>query len=29
VARWFREAARHLHARILPVRLEHIAALKS
>src|SRR4051812_25035323 len=28
VARWFREAARHLHARILPVRLEHIAALE-
>ncbi len=26
-ARWFREAARHLQARILPVRLEHIAAL--
>jgi PIN domain nuclease of toxin-antitoxin system len=28
VARWFRQAARHLHARILPVRLEHIAALE-
>jgi PIN domain nuclease of toxin-antitoxin system len=28
VARWFREAARHLEARILPVRLEHIAALE-
>ena len=27
VAGWFREAARHLQARILPVRLEHIAAL--
>jgi PIN domain nuclease of toxin-antitoxin system len=27
-ARWFREAARHLQARILPVRLEHIAALE-
>jgi PIN domain nuclease of toxin-antitoxin system len=24
----FREAARHLQARILPVRLEHIAALE-
>ena len=29
VARWFRQAARHLHARILPVRLEHIAALET
>jgi len=28
VARWFREAARNLQARILPVRLEHIAALE-
>lgn len=28
VARWFRQAAHHLHARILPVRLEHIAALE-
>ena len=28
VARWFRQAARNLHARILPVRLEHIAALE-
>ncbi len=27
-ARWFREAARHLQARILPVRIEHIAALE-
>ena len=27
-ARWFRQAAHHLHARILPVRLEHIAALE-
>ena len=26
VAPWFREATRHLQARILPVRLEHIAA---
>ena len=29
VARWFREAARHLTARILPIRLEHIAALEN
>lgn len=28
VARWFRQAAHHLHAHILPVRLEHIAALE-
>jgi PIN domain nuclease of toxin-antitoxin system len=28
VARWFRQAARNLQARILPVRLEHIAALE-
>ena len=28
VVRWFREAARNLQARILPVRLEHIAALE-
>ena len=28
VARWFREAARNLQARILPVRLEHIGALE-
>jgi len=28
VAGWFRQAARHLHARILPIRLEHIAALE-
>src|SRR3954471_19522043 len=28
VARWFRAAAGHLHAHILPVRLEHIAALE-
>ena len=28
VTRWFRQAARHLQARILPVRLEHIAALE-
>ena len=28
VARWFREAARQLQARILPVRLDHIAALE-
>jgi len=28
VAGWFREAARNLQARILPVRLEHIAALE-
>lgn len=28
VAHWFRRAAHHLHARILPVRLEHIAALE-
>jgi PIN domain nuclease of toxin-antitoxin system len=28
VARWLREAARNLEARILPVRLEHIAALE-
>jgi PIN domain nuclease of toxin-antitoxin system len=28
VARWFREAARHLQARILPLRLEHIATLE-
>jgi PIN domain nuclease of toxin-antitoxin system len=26
--RWFRQAARKLQARILPVRLEHIAALQ-
>jgi PIN domain nuclease of toxin-antitoxin system len=29
VTRWFREAARNLEARILPVRLEHIAALEN
>ncbi len=29
VAGWFRQAARHLQARILPVRLEHIAALET
>jgi PIN domain nuclease of toxin-antitoxin system len=28
VPRWFRQAARNLQARILPVRLEHIAALE-
>jgi PIN domain nuclease of toxin-antitoxin system len=28
VARWFRQAAHHLHARILPVRLEHIGTLE-
>ena len=28
VARWFREAARNLQAGILPIRLEHIAALE-
>ena len=28
VAGWFRQAARNLQARILPVRLEHIAALE-
>jgi len=28
VARWFRLAARNLQARILPVRLEHIAVLE-
>jgi hypothetical protein len=27
-AGWFRQAARKLHARILPVRLDHIAALE-
>jgi len=27
-ARWFRQAARKLQARILPIRLEHIAALQ-
>jgi PIN domain nuclease of toxin-antitoxin system len=27
-AHWFRQATRHLQARILPVRLEHIAALQ-
>ena len=28
MARWFRQAAHHLHARILPVRLDHIDALQ-
>lgn len=29
VARWLRAATRHLQARILPIRLEHIAALET
>src|SRR5690349_10369004 len=28
VTRWIRQSARHLHARVLPVRLEHIATLE-